>query len=78
MSLLGNIGNILAKPTTLEEQRLGQAFFAEEHTSPITNEADLLSLMTLREFYNEDERGKAALKAIGQEESIYLVAAMKI
>ena len=79
---LGNIGNLLARPNTLEEQRLGRAFFAEENTAVLTNEADLLSLMTLKEFYkggsSGDEEAKAALTAIGREESRYLVESMKI
>ena len=79
---LGNIGNLLARPNTLEEQRLGRAFFAEENTAVLTNEADLLSLMTLKEFYKGgavgDDEAKAALTAIGREESRYLVESMKI
>ena len=45
---LGNIGNLLARPNTLEEQRLGRAFFAEENTAVLTNEADLLETRRLR------------------------------
>ena len=79
---LANIGNILARPNTLEEQRLGQAFFAEENTAVITNEADLLSLMTLKEFYKGSAPGdadaSAALLSIGREESRYLIESMKV
>jgi hypothetical protein len=50
------IGTLVTEPQTLHAQRTGQSFFVDENTAPITNEGNLLSLMTMRDFYKVDNK----------------------
>lgn len=70
--------NFIAKPQSLEAERIGRRYFLDSHDKVIPNEANLLSLMTLKEFYTGDEEAKKAFEKIGKNETIYLTEAMKI
>jgi hypothetical protein len=77
------IGSLVTEPQTLHAQRTGQSFFVDENTAPITNEGNLLSLMTMRDFY-KDENGKIPDKVKGifdnvaREESRYMMSALAV
>jgi len=70
--------NFIAKPQSLEAERVGRRYFLDSHDKVIPNEANLLSLMTLKEFYSGDEDSKKAFETIGKNETKYLTEAMKI
>jgi hypothetical protein len=77
------IGSLVTEPQSLQQQRTGQSFFVDENTAPITNEGNLLSLMTMRDFYKgpdgkvPDEMNKI-FQNVAQEESRYMIAALKV
>jgi hypothetical protein len=81
--LRNQIGSLVTEPQSLHAQRTGQSFFVDENTAPITNEGNLLSLMTMRDFYKNDE-GKlpAGIKSIfdnvAREESRYMMSALAV
>ena len=52
------------------------ARFLDEYTPSIPNEGNLLSLLTLKQFYKDDENVKEMLKKVANEENQYLLAAM--
>lgn len=62
-----------------DEQILGQKL-TESLTDPITNEANLLTLLTLKQFADMKEEGlnaeQKAVKALASEETRYLLQAM--
>jgi hypothetical protein len=81
--LRNQIGSLVTEPQSLHAQRTGQSFFVDENTAPITNEGNLLSLMTMRDFYkNEEGKVPADIKKIfdnvAQEESRYMMSALKV
>jgi hypothetical protein len=77
------IGALVTEPQTLQQERTGKTFFVDENTAPITNENNLLSLMTRRDFY-EDGDGKVPdeignlFKNVAQEESRYMMTALAV
>lgn len=70
--------NFISKPQSLEAERVGRRYFLDSHDKVIPNEANLLSLMTLKEFYADDTVAKDAFEIIGKNETKYLTEAMKI
>jgi hypothetical protein len=71
--------NFIAKPQSLEAERVGRRYLLDSHDKVIPNEANLLSLTTLKEFYADDDESKKAFQAIGKNETKYLTElAMKI
>lgn len=75
--------NFISKPNSLEAERVGRSYFLDNHADVIPNEGNLMSLLTLQKFYKDDTKTEnkeitQAIKAIGTNESKYLVEAMKI
>lgn len=70
--------NFISKPQSLEAERVGRRYFLDSHDKVIPNEANLLSLMTLKEFYAGDADAQNAFENIGKNETKYLTEAMKI
>ena len=67
--------SFIAQPGSLEQERAGKRFFLDSHSKVIPNEGNLLSLMTLKQFY----QGKAEeeiFNKIAEEENRYLLSAM--
>jgi hypothetical protein len=81
--LRNQIGTLVTEPQSLHAQRTGQSFFVDENTAPITNEGNLLSLMTMRDFYKgADGTIPAGIKGIfdnvAREESRYMMSALAV
>ena len=70
--------NFISKPNSLEAERVGRSYFLDNHSDVIPNEGNLMSLLTLRKFYEDNADVKQSLQTIGENESKYLVEAMKI
>ena len=70
--------NFISKPNSLEAERVGRSYFLDNHSDVIPNEGNLMSLLTLQKFYKGDADIKKSLQTIGENESKYLVEAMKI
>lgn len=77
------IGTLVTEPNSLQAQRTGQSFFVDETTAPVTNEGNLLSLMTMRDFYKDNE-GKIPenigklFNNVAREESRYMMSALAV
>lgn len=77
------IGSLVTDPQTLDAQRKGQSFFVDENTEPVTNEGNLLSLMTMRDFY-KDDKGRIPdeiskiFNGVAREETRYMTAALAV
>lgn len=69
--------NFIAKPNSLEAERVGRSYFLDNHSNVIPNEGNLLSLLTMKKFYKGQDEEKW-LTSIGQEEGKYLTEAMKM
>jgi hypothetical protein len=77
------VGNLVTEPQTLKQQRTGQSFFVDETTAPVTNEGNLLSLMTMRDFYKDNngavpEAVNNLFKNVALEESRYMMSALAV
>ena len=77
------IGSLVTEPQTLQAQRTGQSFFVDETTTPVPNEGNLLSLMTMRDFYKDKDNKvpediNLLLKNVAQEESRYMMTALAV
>lgn len=70
--------NFISKPNSLEAERVGRSYFLDNHSDVIPNEGNLMSLLTLQKFYKGNADIKKSLQTIGENESKYLVEAMKI
>ena len=68
--------SFIAQPTSLEQERAGKRFFLDSHSKVIPNEGNLLSLMTLIQFYATDAKRTKLFDDIAQEENRYLLSAM--
>lgn len=69
----------ITDPLSLQADRYGKALFLDAHTDPVPNEANMLTLMTLKDFYTEtDPAAIKALNQVGVEENRFLVEAAKI
>ena len=69
--------SFIAQPSSLEQERAGKRFFLDSHSKVIPNEGNLLSLMTLKQFYQGKPEEKIFNK-IAEEENRYLISAMKM
>ena len=54
------------------------AKFLDEYTDSVPSEGNLLSLLTMKQFYQGDDEATNAIKAIAKEENQYLMKAMEI
>ena len=76
--LRNQIGSLVTEPQSLHAKRTGESFFVDENTEPITNEGNLLSLMTMRDFYKGDVDKQDLFKNVAHEETRYMVAALQV
>ena len=67
--------SFIAQPSSLEQERAGKRFFLDSHSKVIPNEGNLLSLMTLKQFY-QGKAEEAIFDKIAEEENRYLISAM--
>jgi hypothetical protein len=65
-------------PQSLSDQRMGYAYFNDDYSNPVPNEGNLLTLMTIKDFYKGDTDVEKALSEVGKEENRYLVKAAQI
>jgi hypothetical protein len=72
------IDNMVSNPQSLQAERGGNAFFLDSYTPSIPNEANFLTLMTMRQFYKGDAAQTAIFDKIAKEENRYLLKAMDI
>jgi hypothetical protein len=82
-NIRNEIGQLVTEPKSLHEERVGQSFFVDETTQPVTNEGNLLSLMTMRDFYKDHEGKLDATIAgifnnVAREESRYMMSALAV
>ena len=68
--------SFIAQPGSLEQERAGKRFFLDSHSKVIPNEGNLLSLMTLKQFYSQDANKTKLFDDIAKEENRYLLSAM--
>jgi hypothetical protein len=69
--------SFIAQPSSLEQERAGKRFFLDSHSKVIPNEGNLLSLMTLKQFY-QGRPEEAIFNKIAEEENRYLISAMNM
>lgn len=67
--------SFIAQPSSLEQERAGKRFFLDSHSKVIPNEGNLLSLMTLKQFYAGKPEAQL-FDDIAKEENRYLLSAM--
>ena len=67
--------SFIAQPSSLEQERAGKRFFLDSHSKVIPNEGNLLSLMTLKQFY-QGKPEEEIFNKIALEENRYLLSAM--
>ena len=68
--------SFIAQPSSLEQERAGKRFFLDSHSKVIPNEGNLLSLMTLKQFYSDNKDQTDVFNNIAKEENRYLLSAM--
>lgn len=76
-SIISSLNSALAQPNSLEQERKGRDFFLDEYTSAQPSEANMLTLLTMRDLAGKDSDEAKAIKSIAAEESKYLMHAMK-
>lgn len=77
-NLISTLNSALSAPSSLAQERQGRGFYIDEHTAANPSEGNMLTLLTMRDLHKESDESKIAIDAIAQEESKYLVHAMKI
>ena len=76
-SIISSLNSALAQPNSLEQERKGRDFFLDEYTSAQPSEANMLTLLTMRDLAGKNSTEAQAIKRIAAEESKYLMHAMK-
>lgn len=61
-----------------ESEKKANRSITDDFVNPTTNEGNLLSLLTLRSMYNDNDQAKAAIKGMAAEEGRHLLQAMSI
>lgn len=74
-NLVKSLNSALAAPASLEQQRTGKGFFLDEKTTPIPSEANMLTILTMKDLFKDKV---ATLDKVAKEESKYLMRAMEI
>ena len=75
-SIISSLNSALAQPNSLEQERKGRDFFLDEYTSAQPSEANMLTLLTMRDLVGKKSNEAKAIKSIAAEESKYLMHAM--
>ena len=76
-SIISSLNSALAQPNSLEQERKGRDFFLDEYTSAQPSEANMLTLLTMRDLAGKNSTQAEYITKIATEESKYLMHAMK-
>lgn len=79
MSAIKLLDQILAKPTSLEQERVGEEFLInEQRGDSMPSSGNLTTMMMLKSLYADDAEKKEIIDAAVAEETTYLLEAMNI